>query len=70
MRRYSAEESPTRRELSDEEALLAARLPQSAEVDSRLLLETPTTRIAIDLDHPAYECLYLALAAESAIASW
>ena len=55
-----------RDELSNEEALLAARLLQSAEVElspTRLLLE-PATRIAIDLDHPAYECLYLALAAE------
>ena len=55
-----------RDELSNEEALLAARLLQSAEIElspTRLLLE-PATRIAIDLDHPAYECLYLALAAE------
>jgi len=55
-----------RNELSNEEALLAARLLQSAEVEltpTRLLLE-PATRIAIELDHPAYDCIYLALAAE------
>ncbi len=28
-----------------------------------MLLE-PATRIAIELDHPAYECIHLALAAE------
>ena len=55
-----------RDELSNEEALLAARLLQSAEIEltpTRLLLE-PATRIAIELDHPAYDCIYLALAAE------
>ena len=55
-----------RNELSNEEALLAARLLQSAEIEltpTRLLLE-PATRISIELDHPAYDCIYLALAAE------
>jgi len=55
-----------RDELSSEEALLAARLLQSAEIEltpTRILLE-PATRIAIELDHPAYDCIYLALAAE------
>jgi predicted nucleic acid-binding protein len=30
---------------------------------TRSLME-PATRIAIELDHPAYDCIYLALAAE------
>lgn len=53
-----------RDELSRQEALFAARLLQAAEIEllpTRSLLE-PATRIAIELDHPAYECLYLALA--------
>lgn len=56
-----------RRELSREEALFAARLLQGADIElrpTRSLLET-ATRIAIDLAHPAYDCLYLALAIES-----
>ena len=55
-----------RDELSNEEALLAARLLQSADLElasTRSLME-PATRIAIELDHPAYDCVYLALAAE------
>jgi predicted nucleic acid-binding protein len=54
-----------RQELSKEQALLAAGLLERAEIEllpMRPLLE-PATRIAIDLDHPAYDCLYLALAA-------
>ena len=39
-----------RKELSNDEALIAARLLQSAE---------------IELDHSAYDCLYLALAVEN-----
>ncbi len=53
-----------RSELSAEEARLAARLLQAAEIElrpSRSLLEE-ATHLAIDLDHPAYDCLYLALA--------
>lgn len=53
-----------RNELSKEEALLAAGLLQHAEMEllpTRSLLEA-VTRIAIELDHPAYDCLYLALA--------
>jgi predicted nucleic acid-binding protein len=53
-----------RRELSKEEALFAARLLQGAEIEllpTRSLLEV-AARIAIKLDHPAYLCLYLALA--------
>lgn len=56
-----------RRELSREEALFAARLLQGADIElrpTRSLLEM-ATRIAIDLAHPAYDCLYLALAIES-----
>jgi predicted nucleic acid-binding protein len=55
-----------RDELSTAEALLAARLLQTADIEflpTRQLLE-PATRIAIELHHPAYDCLYLALAAE------
>jgi predicted nucleic acid-binding protein len=53
-----------RKELSEAEALLAARLLERAEVDlapMRRLLE-PATQLAVTLDHPAYDCLYLALA--------
>ena len=53
-----------REELSKEEALFAARLLQASEIEFlpvRSLLET-ATRIAIEIDHPAYDCLYLALA--------
>jgi len=53
-------------ELSKDEALLAARLLQAADIEftpTRSLLEA-ATRIAIELDHPAYDCLYLALAIE------
>lgn len=53
-----------RAELSKEAARLAARLLQGADIEllpTRSLLEA-ATRIAIDLDHPAYDCLYLALA--------
>lgn len=55
-----------RDELSTAEALLAARLLQAADIEflaTRHLLET-ATQIAIELDHPAYDCLYLALATE------
>ena len=53
-----------RNELSKEEALLAARLLQGAEIEllpTRSSMEA-ATRIAIELDHPAYDCVYLALA--------
>lgn len=55
-----------RKELLLNEALLAARLLQSAEIEllpSRSHMEE-ATRMAVDLDHPVYDCLYLALAAE------
>jgi predicted nucleic acid-binding protein len=53
-----------RRELSKEEALLAARLLERADVElqpMRRLME-PATALAIALGHPAYDCTYLALA--------
>ena len=56
-----------RNELSKEEALLAARLLQGAEIEllpTRSLFEA-ATRLSIELDHPAYDCLYLALAVEN-----
>jgi predicted nucleic acid-binding protein len=55
-----------RDELSKEQSFLAAELLQAADIEflpTRLLLEA-ATRIAIELDHPAYDCLYLALASE------
>ena len=56
-----------RDELTRQEALLAARLLQASELElrpTRAVLEA-ATRIAIELDHPAYDCLYLALAVEN-----
>lgn len=56
-----------RSELTREEAILAARLLARADVEllpTRALLE-PATRLAIELHHPAYDCIYLALAAEN-----
>lgn len=51
-------------ELSEEEAAFAARLLARADVDlmpMRPYLEA-ATRIAVSLDHPAYDCVYLAMA--------
>jgi predicted nucleic acid-binding protein len=45
-------------ELSRDEALLAARLLQGAEIEllsTRSLLEA-ATRMSIEIDHPAYDC--------------
>jgi hypothetical protein len=44
-----------------EEALLAARLLQGAEIEllSTRFLFDAATRISIEIDHPAYDCLYL-----------
>ena len=56
-----------RDELSKEEAILASRLLQGAQIEllpTRSLLES-TTRFAIELAHPAYDCVYLALAVEN-----
>ena len=52
-----------RRELVESEALLAARLLERADVDlvpMRRMLE-PATKLAMVLDHPAYDCTYLSL---------
>ena len=54
----------TRGQLTPGEAQLAARLIASAEielVETRAFLET-ATMLAIQLNHPAYDCTYLALA--------
>lgn len=51
-------------ELTKDEAVFAARLLQRADIElvpMRPLLET-ATKLAMALDHPAYDCLYLALA--------
>lgn len=56
-----------RDELSKEEAILAARLLQAAGIEllpTRPLLEA-ATHLAIELDHPAYDCVYLALAVKN-----
>lgn len=56
-----------RQELTREQADLAARLLESANVEllpTRHLMGA-ATRMAIELDHPAYDCIYLALAAEN-----
>lgn len=53
-----------RSELTPDEAMMAARILQHADVEiypMRQLLET-ATRLALDLDHAAYDCIYLALA--------
>ena len=53
-----------RRELSEDEAMVAARLLARADIElepMRPLLE-PAMRLALTLDHPAYDCVYLALA--------
>ena len=54
-------------ELLKEEALLAARLLQGVEIEllpTRSLLEA-ATQMSIEINHPAYECLYLALAVDN-----
>lgn len=57
-------EKVRRAELSVNEAQFAARLLQASDIEflpTHSLLET-ATRLAIDTDHPAYDCLYLAVA--------
>ncbi len=52
--------------MSREEALIAARTLEKAEIEiapTRTLL-TAATALAMELDHPAYDCVYLALARE------
>ena len=56
-----------RKELKRDEAILAARLLEGADLEllpTGALLQR-ATQIAIDLDHPAYDCLYLALAIDN-----
>ena len=56
-----------RAELSAEEAGIAGRLLANADIDlmpTRSLMNT-ALEIAILLDHPAYDCLYLALAEQN-----
>ena len=53
-----------RSELTPEEAGVAARLLQRADIElapMRALL-APAAELAIELDHAAYDCIYLALA--------
>jgi predicted nucleic acid-binding protein len=53
-----------RNELSRAEALLAGRILQTADIElapMRSLLEA-ATKLAVDIAHPAYDCLYIALA--------
>jgi predicted nucleic acid-binding protein len=54
-------------ELLKEEALLAARLLQGAEIEllpMQSLFEA-TTRMSIEFDHAAYDCVYVALAIDN-----
>jgi predicted nucleic acid-binding protein len=56
-----------REELLKEEALLAARLLQGAEIEllpMQSLLEA-AVRMSIEIDHAAYDCVYLALAIDN-----
>jgi predicted nucleic acid-binding protein len=57
-------EKVRRSELTKDEAILAARLLQAADIE--LLPTRPylaaAVPIAVDLDHPAYDCMYIALA--------
>jgi predicted nucleic acid-binding protein len=56
-----------RKELPKDLAILAARLLQGAEIElrpTRAFLEA-AVRIAVELDHPAYDCFYLAVAIEN-----
>jgi len=53
-----------RQELTGQEAMLGARLLQQAEIElhpMRALLE-PATQLALDLNHAACDCVYIALA--------
>ena len=56
-----------RQELLKQEALIAARLLQGAEIELRPMrfLFEAATRMSIEIGHPAYDCLYLALAVET-----
>src|ERR1700692_2281515 len=56
-----------RQELLKQEALIAARLLQGAEIELRPMrfLFQAATRMSIEIDHPAYDCLYVAVAVET-----
>jgi predicted nucleic acid-binding protein len=53
-----------RGELTAEEADLAAQLLERSDIELMPMrgLMSPATRISVALSHPAYDCLYLALA--------
>jgi len=53
-----------RKELTEEEVVLAARLLERADIELAPMrpLLTAATKLSIGLDHPAYDCAYLALA--------
>ncbi|MET3794712.1 type II toxin-antitoxin system VapC family toxin [Aquamicrobium terrae] len=54
-----------RSELNHEEAKLAAKLLEQSDIElfgMRGLLATATV-LAVDIDHPAYDCIYVSLAA-------
>lgn len=54
-------------ELSKAEALTAARLLQAADIEllpMRILFEA-ATRMSIEIDHPAYDCIYVVMAVEN-----
>ncbi|MDF1536713.1 MAG: type II toxin-antitoxin system VapC family toxin [bacterium] len=55
-----------REELSEDEALIGARILEQADLEilpTRHLLSSATS-LAVLLDHPAYDCVYLELALE------
>jgi predicted nucleic acid-binding protein len=53
-----------RGEITIEEALMAAQVLERSEIELRPMrgLLAEATRLATTLDHPAYDCIYLALA--------
>ena len=56
-----------RGELDEEEAAVAARLIQRSDVEilpTRALMEK-ALKLAVELDHAAYDCIYLSLALEN-----
>jgi predicted nucleic acid-binding protein len=56
-----------RHEISGNEAMLAGQLLQQADIEltRSTSLMSIALELALDLDHPAYDCLYLALALQS-----
>lgn len=56
-----------RSELDQDEAIMAARLIQQSDVEilpTRALMER-ALKLAVELDHAAYDCIYLSLALEN-----